>query len=466
MLGKQQSFYIFRLLSDLLLLNLVFIAAAIFAQPVEVLSAKPFMFILLILLNGAWYLASNNLNYYEDFHSKDAVFHIIQISKLVIFCSLIVLLFIFFTKEDLYTRNFVIFFTVIFPVSLFLRFLINNRILNSLRKKDKYTRNLVIIGSGKVGQEFRQTVTSNPSLIYNFIGFVDDNPSEANRENHLGSISGLAGIIKEKDVHEVIIALPNNAGEETDNVVRICNIAGVRTHIIPDMFRFLSKKYRISMIADFPIITVRNEPLESLHWQFIKRLFDVTVSLIALLLICSWLFPLVILLQKILSPGPVLFIQKRVGKEHRLFSCYKFRTMVTANHDKVFVATQIGDSRITKFGAFLRKSNIDELPQLFNVLRGDMSIVGPRPHAVTYDEQYREYIEDLRLRNLVKPGITGWAQVHGLRGDVPDLEENKLRIRKRFEYDLWYVENWTLTLDLQIIFMTIWNIVQGKVKGQ
>ena len=133
--------------------------------------------------------------------------------------------------------------------------------------------------------------------------------------------------------------------------------------------------------------------------------------------------------------------------------------------DKLYQPTEQNDSRITSFGKFLRKSNLDELPQIFNVLLGDMSIVGPRPHAVIYDEVYKEFIEELRLRNLVKPGITGWAQVHGLRGDIVDMEENKKRIKKRIEYDIWYIENWSVNLDIQIMFITFWQMIKGDTKG-
>lgn len=466
MLGKQRSYYILRLLSDLFLLNLVFILSAFYAQPPEILFSRAYMFILLLLLNFLWYLSSNSINYYDDFHPRNAAFQFIQIIKLSFLSSLSIILFVFFVKEDLYTRNFILAFTLLFPVMLFIRFIVYNNILISLREKNKYIRNLAIIGAGKVGRQFSETISQNPSLVYNFIGFVDDNQAETNEKPVLGKIAELQNIIVKYDIHEVIVALPNTAMDIIDRVVRLCNIAGVRIHIIPDMFKFLSKRYRISMIGDFPVITVRNEPLESIHWQLVKRTFDLVVSIIALATICSWLFPIIAILQKIFSRGPVFFIQKRVGKDHKPFDCYKFRTMTPFNHDSKFIPTVPGDSRITKFGAFLRKSNIDELPQLINVLLGDMSIVGPRPHAIAYDELYKEFIEELRLRNFVKPGITGWAQVHGLRGDVPDEEENKKRIMQRFNYDLWYVENWTFMLDIQIIFMTFWRIITGDAKGQ
>ena len=148
----------------------------------------------------------------------------------------------------------------------------------------------------------------------------------------------------------------------------------------------------------------------------------------------------------------IFFIQERIGKNNKKFRCYKFRT--------------IEEIRVTKFGSFLRKNSLDELPQFFNVLIGNMSIVGPRPHAIEFNETYKEFIDYIKLRNLVKPGITGWAQVHGLRGDVEDEILNRIRTKKRIEFDIWYIENWSFWLDVQIFMITIWQMIRGKNKGQ
>lgn len=323
----------------------------------------------------------------------------------------------------------------------------------------------MIIGAGPVGLEFKQIVEEDLSLGFNFEGFLDDNPEKQKDSLVLGSIASLEDILTSKQIDEVVIALPGRMPEALESIMRVCNKHAVRTYIIPDYFKFLARKFRISLIGNFPIITVRNEPLEELHFQFIKRLFDIVFSLLVILFIVSWLFPIIIVLQKLLSPGPIFYSQYRIGKGNSVFTCFKFRSMTPAPVEREFKATTTDDPRITKFGKFLRKSNIDELPQIFNVLLGDMSIVGPRPHAVSYNEKYAEFIEELRLRNLVKPGITGWAQVHGLRGDVTNEEENKARILKRFEFDIWYVENWSFSLDIQIIFLTFWEIIRGRAKG-
>lgn len=217
------------------------------------------------------------------------------------------------------------------------------------------------------------------------------------------------------------------------------------------------------MIGNFPIITSRNEPLEEVQWRFIKRTFDFIFSLLVVIFLLSILYPIIALITKITSRGPVLFVQERVGARNKKFQCYKFRTLhFDSSSEKSFRPVTENDSRITPMGRFLRKSNIDELPQFINVLKGEMSIVGPRPYPMPYDTRYGKIFEEIKLRHNVKPGITGWAQVHGLRGDVIDDEENKKLITKRIEYDLWYIENWTFWLDIQIILLTILQVIRGN----
>jgi putative colanic acid biosynthesis UDP-glucose lipid carrier transferase len=183
-------------------------------------------------------------------------------------------------------------------------------------------------------------------------------------------------------------------------------------------------------------------------------------------LVYSWLYPVIAIFLKKDSKGPVIFKQDRIGVKNKKFLCYKFRTLFTEKKDNDrFVPVMNDDPRITKFGSFLRRSNLDELPQFINVLKGQMSVVGPRPHAIPYDDKYGLIVEDIRLRHNVKPGITGWAQVHGLRGDTFSEEENARRTIKRIEHDIWYIENWSFWLDIQIIILTIWQMIKGDTKG-
>jgi len=323
---------------------------------------------------------------------------------------------------------------------------------------------MLIIGAGEIGNGFKETINQNPDLGYKFLGFVDDVIRNA---DVLGNISELNEIIKNNLIDEIVITISNQTSEVLDEIIRVCNINAVRVHIIPDYFRFLSDRFQISSIGSFPIITARQEPLEEANRRFLKRLFDVIFSFFVILLILSWLYPLIALLIKLNSRGKVLFIQKRIGAKSEMFDCYKFRTLTSASSAQTeqFKPVVFGDKRVTTIGKFLRKSNIDELPQFFNVLKGDMSIVGPRPHAIPYQDMYGKIFEEINMRHNVRPGLTGWAQVNGLRGDVEDEQENKRRTIMRMKYDLWYIENWTMKLDFQIILMTIWQMIKGDTKA-
>jgi putative colanic acid biosynthesis UDP-glucose lipid carrier transferase len=373
-------------------------------------------------------------------------------------------LFIFLTKEDLFTRNFILLYGLLLTLSITIRTAIFKNVLISLRRKGKNIRNLLVIGAEEVGKNFKETITNNPDFGYHFSGFIDNTIKD---DDVIGVLDQLDEKIKEKEIEEVIITLSSQPPELLDEIIRICNINAVRIHIIPDYFRFLSSRFQISSIGNFPIITARQEPLEEANRRFLKRTFDIIFSFLVLILLLSWLYPILALLIKINSKGKVLFIQKRVGVKNEMFECYKFRTLTSesSQETETFKPVLMGDKRVTGFGNFLRKSNIDELPQFFNVLKGDMSVVGPRPHAIPYQDLYGKIFEEIKMRHNVRPGITGWAQVNGLRGDVEDEKENSRRTIMRMKYDLWYIENWTMRLDLQIILMTIWQMIKGDTKA-
>lgn len=468
MIVNRKSLNYLRLFSDLILLNLSFFAAAILAQSLPVLVSRTHMFILEMALNLCWLFFSNVTALYEDTSARYFAFQFVNIIKNIIAQLFTAVFFIFIVKEDLFTRNFIIFFTVLLSFSIAFRVIVFRTILVSLRKKGKNIRNLMIVGSGETAKKFEITVKKNPDFGYKFIGFVDEKniPDLTERAGDvLGSVNQLEDIILLNKIEEAVIALPDYASSLLDGIIRNCNKHAVKTHIIPDYFRFMSKKFHIAMIGNFPIITVRNEPLEEIHWRTLKRTFDIIFSILFIVLVLSWLVPLIAVLTKVDSKGPVFFIQERIGVRNKKFRCYKFRTLAAHNNLDQFQPVLKDDSRITKLGNFLRKSNLDEVPQFLNVLKGDMSIVGPRPHAIPYDSKYGLIVESIKLRHNVKPGITGWAQVHGLRGDVSEEDENTRRTIRRIEHDLWYIENWSFWLDLQIIILTVWQMLKGDTKG-
>jgi putative colanic acid biosysnthesis UDP-glucose lipid carrier transferase len=466
MFANKKSFYYFRLFSDLFLLNISFVAAAVLAQSFHIFLSRTHMFVLQTGLNFVWLFFSNVISFYEDTEARYFAYQFVNIIKNVLAQGFTAIVFIFLIKEDLFTRNFIIYYFIILTTFIGVRILIFKIIIISLRKSGKGIRNLLIIGAGDVAGNFRNVVQKNSDFGYNFIGFLDDKTDPANGKEILGGITDLEQVIIDKKIEEVVIAIPDSAAALLDGIIKICNKNAVKTHIIPDYFRFLSKKFNLSMIGNFPVISVRNEPLEEIHWKILKRTFDVVFSTFFLILIYSWLFPLIALFLKKDSRGPVIFAQDRIGVRNKKFLCYKFRTLYSNKKENEHFSPVVKDDpRITRFGSFLRKSNLDELPQFINVLKGEMSVVGPRPHAIPFDDKYKMIVEEIRLRHNVKPGITGWAQVHGLRGDAFSEEENTRRTIKRIEHDIWYIENWSIWLDIQIIILTVWQMIKGDTKG-
>ncbi|MCL5030221.1 MAG: undecaprenyl-phosphate glucose phosphotransferase [Bacteroidetes bacterium] len=466
MITSKKSTYYLRLFLDLLILNISFFVAAILSQSFKILLQRNYMFILMTGLNFVWYFVSNVIEFYEDFNTRNFSYQFIKIFKNIIVQVLTAVLFIFLVKEDLFTRNFIILYALLLTVLVSIRTQIIKHTIARVRGKEKNIRNVLIIGAGELGRNFFQMINKSNDFGFNLVGFLDDAKDNPNDMNIIGTLNEIDKILPEKKVEEVVIALPIYAANQLDEIIKVCNRNAVRVHIIPDYFRYLSKKFQINMMGNFPIITVRGEPLSEFHWRFVKRTFDIIFSLLAIVLILSWLYPLLFILNKIYSPGPVMFVQDRVGAKDKIFKCYKFRTMHVGNRSiNKYQPTTEEDSRITRVGKFLRKSNVDELPQFINVLKGDMSIVGPRPHPIAFHEIYKEMVDEIKIRSWVKPGITGWAQIHGYRGDVPDYEENKKRTIKRIEYDLWYIENWSSWLDVQIILTTVWQMVKGDTKG-
>lgn len=463
MITNQKSIYYLRFFTDLVILNVSFVVSAILAQSLQVLLSRPYMFVLMAALNFAWYFFSNVTGFYEDVTTQSFSYLFRNIIKNIFAQVVISILFIFSAKEDLFTRNFILFYAAMLLLLVSLRIQLIKQIIRSIRGKEKNIRNVLIIGAGEVGQSFKNLIDKREDFGYNFSGFLDD---EIETKDVIGKLSELEEIIDNRDVNVVVIALSQYASSGLDEIIRICNRQALRVHIIPDYFRFLSKKYQVNMIGDFPIITVRDEPLAEAHWRFVKRFIDIILSFVVIIAVFSWLFPLIFILNKLTSPGKLLFVQDRVGAGDKVFRCYKFRTMHASggNADK-YQPTVKNDPRVTLIGSFLRKSNIDELPQFINVLKGEMSLVGPRPHPVSFHEVYKKMVEEIKIRTWVKPGITGWAQVHGYRGDVLDYEENRKRTIKRIEYDLWYIENWSLWLDIQIILLTVWQMLKGDTKG-
>jgi len=315
----------------------------------------------------------------------------------------------------------------------------------SIRKKYKYLiirkRKIAIIGNNIYSKELTRSIHEG----YN----KDEIHLYSDEERPFSDIHSMA----QKGIREIYCCLSALDGKDLKQLLEEADRYMIRVRFFPDDL-LLNERLKIKTINKVPIYILRPEPLQTDKHKLMKRSFDVCFSLFVLVFILSWLTPLLWLIIRLESKGPVFFRQKRTGMDNREFYCYKFRSMVYSNSTSDSEQASRNDQRVTRIGAFLRKTSIDELPQFFNVLRGDMSVVGPRPHMLLHTDQYRRKIEKYMIRHYVKPGITGLAQINGFRGGTEELIDMQLRL----EHDIEYVENWTFLLDMKIIFLTIWNL--------
>ena len=317
------------------------------------------------------------------------------------------------------------------------------------RAKGFFVHRVLIIGLNDMGVFLRLLLNNNPMLGYEFIGYISD--KQEDDKNVLGHINELTTLVREHEIDMLFVTLSTyNDLKKSNELLAICNKIGVRLRFVPENQYWFKSSMNMESVGSLVVFNPQEIPLDDINSRLIKRIFDIVFSAIVILFIISWLFPLLFLLIKLSSKGPVFFHQKRTGINNRTFSCMKFRSMRISNDADEKQATK-GDNRVTTIGRFLRKSNLDEFPQFFNVLIGQMSIVGPRPHMLKHTDQYSELIDHYRVRHYVKPGITGWAQVNGYRGETDEL----WKMEKRVEYDMIYLENWTFWWDLRIIFMTL-----------
>jgi undecaprenyl-phosphate galactose phosphotransferase/putative colanic acid biosynthesis UDP-glucose lipid carrier transferase len=313
---------------------------------------------------------------------------------------------------------------------------------------------IVIVGYGKAGLDLYNFVSKNKDKGYQFLGFFDDKFQDDS--NIKGRIADLEKFVLENNVDEIFCSLDSISREQLKKITIFADNHLKRIKLLPNLKDFTAAEVAVEQYGSIPVVLSRNEPLNDLINQFIKRAFDVGFSLCVIIFVFTWLFPILALLIKLDSKGPVFFKQKRNGRGNKVFWVYKFRTMTYQKNAEFVQATQ-NDNRVTKLGKFLRKTSIDELPQFFNVLIGDMTVVGPRPHAVEHNDTFKNIVEKYMVRHLVKPGITGLAQVKGYRGETKDVRS----MINRVKMDVFYIENWSFWLDIRIVLWTIQSILKG-----
>lgn len=325
-------------------------------------------------------------------------------------------------------------------------------ILRNMRRRGYNLKHILIVGYSRAAEAYIDRIAANPEWGYYIHGILDDNKERGmvyKKIKVLGAIDNLLEILPENKLDEIVITLSIEEYSKLEHIVNLCEKSGVHTKFVPDYNNVIPTIPYIEDLYGLPVVHIRHVPLSNNINKFIKRIFDIIGSIIAIM-IASIPMLIVAIIIKTTSKGPLIFSQIRVGLHNREFKMYKFRSMEEQPKDKEQSAwTTQNDPRVTPIGKFIRKTSIDELPQLFNVLKGDMSLVGPRPERPFFVEKFKEEIPRYMIKHQVRPGMTGWAQINGYRGDTS--------IRKRIEHDLYYIENWTFGLDIKIMFLTIFR---------
>lgn len=374
----------------------------------------------------------------------------INIIKANIIGLLMLITLLFVIGQIDYSRYLLAMFALFSTIFSIVERLIFRQSLRFMRSKGFNIKYVLMVGAGVLGEQVATKFNQREYLGYNIIGFLDDNIEKGHEiagSSVIGRIENLDLVILSKQVDKVIITISPRHYDLLESIIDSCERCGVKAEIVPDYYRYFPAKHYMDMIDDIPIIDIRYVPLDNSFKKVIKRISDISLAILGIV-IFSPLMILTVVLVKLSSPGPIIFKQERIGLNRKKFKMYKFRSMqVQDDEDEKSQWTTKDDPRMTRFGSFIRRTSIDELPQLFNILKGDMSLIGPRPERPHFVDKFREEIPKYMIKHHVRPGMTGWAQVHGWRGDTS--------INKRIEFDIYYVENWTLILDIKIFFITL-----------
>lgn len=353
-------------------------------------------------------------------------------------------------------RGIVMFLSAFFV--LFMGRLFSRSVIKGMRRRGFDNKTVVFVGAGHNLAYLYNCMMSDLSIGYKVLGYFEDQKSIHLPETLalLGNVDQTINWLENNHIDNLYCNLPSTRSDEILAIINYCDKHFIHFYSVPNVRNYVHRAMEVEMVEDMPVLTLRNEPLQIWYNKLFKRLFDIVVSFIFIVGFFWWIYIIVAIITKITMPGPVLFKQKRNGILGEEFTCLKFRSMkVNADADRLQATKD--DPRKTKWGDIMRKTNIDELPQFLNVLMGDMSIVGPRPHMLLHTEEYSALIDKYMVRHWVKPGVTGWAQVTGARGETHELWQMEERIKK----DIWYIENWSPSLDIKIILKTVINVFKG-----
>ncbi len=422
----------------------------LFPIPLGVPPFEPYLFLLIPLIPlHALSLGAVGLYRYRRERTKaDEAFALARGATLA---TILLVATTFFVRGFSYSRGAILLFWGLDLLLVFWERLAIREVLRSLRRRGRFVRRVLVVGAGPLGQEVARRLRGHPELGLRVAGFLDDRRPVGERiegREVLGGFEAVPQIVAAHAVDQLFIALPLEAHAELLKILNALEGELVDVKVVPDVLQFMTLRAAVEELDGLPIISLSESPITG--WNRVaKRALDLGLSGLGLAVL-SPLLGLIALAIKLTSPGPVIYRQERMGLDGRPFWMYKFRSMrVDAEVETGPVWTDEHDARRTRLGHVLRRFSLDELPQLWNVLRGEMSLVGPRPERPFFVQQFRTMIPQYMLRHKVKSGMTGWAQVNGLRGNTS--------LEKRIEYDLYYVENWSLAMDLKILCLTLWR---------
>jgi len=414
-----------------------------------------FYFKISIIAIPIYLLIFNYFQLYESYRAKRLLLEISRVIKANLLGIIIIVILSFMFKEVNVSRAVILIFGFINTCLMLLIRVILRKTLRSMRTRGYNVKKMLIIGANGLAMEFVQKILANRNLGYQVTGFLSnkfeeqDSAEVANLIPYKGRFDELEKIMASEMIDEVVVALEYDQYDHLGDIISACEKAGTKISVIPFYTKYLPARPYIDEVEGLQVINIRRIPLDNLLNNWTKRLFDF-FSAMTLIAVLSPFLLITAVCVKATSPGPVLYKQERVGLNKKNFMMYKFRSMrVAADGSDKTAWTTKDDPRKTKFGAFMRKYNIDELPQLFNVLNGTMSLVGPRPEIPYHVYNFKEEIPLYMVKHQVRPGITGWAQVNGFRGDTS--------IKTRIEHDIFYIENWSFLLDIKILIMTVFK---------
>mgnify|MGYP002630529258 FL=1 len=447
------------ILTDLLVLSAVYFLSSIIWATAW--SQEKFVFqVLFWFIPLSWAIISFMFNVYNDRMIQiGRSWNIRKISIGFISMVAVILLVVVFGKFKI-SRSALILFLLLDWVSLLGSGYVRNQFLGFIRSKGFSPRSIAFIGDEVEIQTLREWIAWHPERGFQDANFVEFNSDEPN-EILLDRITGVA---ENKLLLELALGSFNESYPATDDIVNLAEEYGLRVYLRSNISLNNARRLEETLWGPFVVNRVRQEPLNDLRARFVKRAVDLLIAIPVLLLVFWWFYLLAAILIKTNAKGPAVIRQKRIGQNGEPFNCYKFRTM-TLNEDSAHgkgQITQVGDKRVTWIGRVLRKTNLDELPQFINVLLGEMSVAGPRPHMVEEDEKISILLDKYRIRRFVKPGITGWAAVHGFRGGTDDMD----LMQKRVDYDIYYIMNWTPWLDTKIFVWTVWKMLTFTTGGR